>query len=64
MVTALLVEHGLSVGTYTSPHLQRVNERIACDGEPIGDEDLAEVLAELAAARAAVGRASRPGSSC
>ena len=27
MLTALLVAKGLSVGTYTSPHLERVNEQ-------------------------------------
>ena len=29
MITSLLVAHGLSVGTYTSPDLERVNERLA-----------------------------------
>ena len=53
MVTALLAEQGLTVGTYTSPNLSRVNERIARNGEPIDDESLVEVLASLA-------RASRP----
>ena len=41
MVTSLLREAGLGVGTYTSPHLEQINERISYDGEPIGDEDLA-----------------------
>ncbi len=49
IVTALLRAHGLTVGTYTSPHLARVNERIARDGEPISDIDLAEVLTGIAA---------------
>lgn len=49
MVTALLMAHGLRVGTYTSPHLHRVNERLACNGVAIGDEELAEVLTEVAA---------------
>jgi dihydrofolate synthase/folylpolyglutamate synthase len=49
MVSALLRAHGLSVGTYTSPHLERLNERIARDGEPISDEDLAEALGGVAA---------------
>ncbi|MEX0767796.1 MAG: Mur ligase family protein [Microthrixaceae bacterium] len=49
MVTALLQAHGLRVGTYTSPHLLRVNERIARDGEPISDSELAEVLTGIAA---------------
>jgi dihydrofolate synthase/folylpolyglutamate synthase len=49
MVTALLREHGLSVGTYTSPDLERVNERLAWNLEPIADEAFAAVIAELAA---------------
>lgn len=48
MITRLLIAHGLKVGTYTSPHLERVNERICVDGEPIGDEDLAEMLHAVA----------------
>ena len=48
MLTGLLVARGLSVGTYTSPHLQRVNERIAWNLEPIPDDDLAAVLSALA----------------
>ena len=48
MITSLLVESGLSVGTYSSPHLQRINERIAWNGDPISDEQFAEVMTELA----------------
>jgi dihydrofolate synthase/folylpolyglutamate synthase len=48
MITSLLVESGLSVGTYSSPHLQRINERICWNGEPISDEDFASVVTELA----------------
>ena len=48
MVTALLGARGLSVGTYTSPHLERLNERMAWGGLPIRDEDLAEVLSSVA----------------
>jgi dihydrofolate synthase / folylpolyglutamate synthase len=48
MTAALLVGAGLSVGTYTSPHLQQVNERIAWNGEPIPDPDLDELLAMVA----------------
>ena len=50
---------GLTVGTYTSPHLERVNERIARNGEPIDDDDLAEVLADLAALEPLAGVAPR-----
>jgi dihydrofolate synthase / folylpolyglutamate synthase len=48
IVTRLLMAQGLTVGTYTSPHLHRVNERIARDAEPISDDDLAEQLAAMA----------------
>src|SRR5262249_31956594 len=47
-LTALLTAKGLRVGTFTSPHLDRINERLAADGEPISDADLAEVLTDLA----------------
>lgn len=48
MVTALLAVHGLTVGTYTSPHLTRVNERLARNGEPIDDAALADCVAAVA----------------
>lgn len=38
MVERLVREHGLRTGRFTSPHLHRVTERIAVDGEPISDE--------------------------
>ena len=49
MVTELLREAGLSVGTYTSPHLERLNERIAWNGEPIPDDELGRVIGAVAA---------------
>jgi dihydrofolate synthase/folylpolyglutamate synthase len=48
MVTWLLLAHGLTVGTYASPNLVRVNERIQRNGEPIDDDDLLALLATLA----------------
>ena len=45
---ALLVEAGLSVGSYTSPHLERVNERVAWNGHPIDDSTLDELLRLIA----------------
>ena len=48
LVTALLGAHDLTVGTYTSPHLEAINERISRNGLPISDEALAEVLTDLA----------------
>jgi dihydrofolate synthase/folylpolyglutamate synthase len=48
MITGLLETAGLQTGAYTSPHLSRVNERIAYRGEPISDTVLAEVLSRVA----------------
>src|SRR5438128_353379 len=48
MLTALLVARGLSVGTYTSPHLERFNERLAWNGESISDAALVEVIEAVA----------------
>jgi len=46
-------------GTYTSPHLQKVTERIAFDGHPIADADFAAVLQVVARAEALSGSAAR-----
>jgi dihydrofolate synthase/folylpolyglutamate synthase len=48
ILTELLMANGLTVGTYTSPNLQTVNERLARDNEPIDDDELTEVLGSLA----------------
>lgn len=45
LCVALLDALGLTAGSYTSPHLQRVNERIARGGEPIDDDALDDLLA-------------------
>lgn len=47
LVTALLSAQGLRVGTYTSPHLECLNERILLDGEALDGTALAAVLADL-----------------
>ncbi len=47
-LTSLLTAKGLRVGTFTSPHLEAINERLCADGEPITDAELAEVLSTLA----------------
>ncbi len=49
MTSALLRAAGLSVGTYTSPHLERINERLAWDGADIGDDALGEAIGRVAA---------------
>src|SRR5437763_12545448 len=45
---------GLSVGAYTSPHLERVNERMAWGGEAVTDHALAEELRIVAVAEGAL----------
>ena len=44
---AMLREAGYRTGLYTSPHLERINERIRMDGEPIPDEAFAEVFTRI-----------------
>lgn len=39
-LSSILREEGYNVGTYTSPHLERVNERIVINGKEISDEEL------------------------
>lgn len=55
MCTELLRVSGLSVGTFTSPHLEQINERIAWDGEPISDDDLASAISTVAAVEEVAG---------
>lgn len=47
-ITELLVAHDLSVGTYTSPHLVSLTERILWNGEPIRDDAFASLIALIA----------------
>lgn len=44
IVTSLLSVTGLSVGTYTSPHLQTMRERIAHSGDPISEDVFGEMF--------------------
>jgi dihydrofolate synthase / folylpolyglutamate synthase len=48
MITELLKARGLRVGTYLSPHVERINERIRLDGEPLDDDRFAEAVADVA----------------
>jgi len=48
MITRLLMAHGLTVGTYTSPHLERPNERMSRNAEAISDDEFAEQIAAVA----------------
>jgi len=59
-VSQLLITKGLNVGTFISPHLQRLNERIMVGLQPISDADLAEVLTDLAGLEDLLGDEMRP----
>lgn len=48
MTREILVAHGLSVGTFTSPFITRFNERIELDGQPIADDDLVRITSRVA----------------
>ena len=41
MLESILRAAGLRTGLYTSPHLERINERIRIDGTDISDADFA-----------------------
>jgi dihydrofolate synthase/folylpolyglutamate synthase len=47
MATSLLVAHGLRVGTFTSPHLEVIEERLALDGECATAGQFAGAVADL-----------------
>lgn len=51
MLEAVLLAAGYQVGTYTSPHLLRYNERVRLGGEPVADEVLIRAFARVEAAR-------------
>ncbi len=44
----ILAATGLSVGSFTSPDLERINERIVWDGRPIPDDEFARVMGLIA----------------
>lgn len=47
IATALLAAHGLNVGTFTSPHLERVEERLAINNVSATQEEFAEAVADI-----------------
>jgi len=48
MIDTLLRAHDLRTGRFTSPHLERINERICVDGEPLTDEELVRAFNDVA----------------
>lgn len=48
LCAALLSASGLRVGTFTSPDLHAVNERIGVNAEPVSDDDFVSLMSRLA----------------
>jgi dihydrofolate synthase/folylpolyglutamate synthase len=48
MIDTLLRAHDLRTGRFTSPHLERINERITIDGEPLTDEEFVRAFNDVA----------------
>ena len=48
LISSLLTATGLRVGSFTSPDLHAINERIAVNSEPIDDEEFISLLQRLA----------------
>ncbi|MGH8946170.1 MAG: bifunctional folylpolyglutamate synthase/dihydrofolate synthase [Acidimicrobiia bacterium] len=49
LATLILVAHGLTTGTLTSPHLQKVEERLAVNGRHANPEEFALAISDVAA---------------
>jgi dihydrofolate synthase/folylpolyglutamate synthase len=49
MSSMVLVAHGLTAGTFTSPHLERVEERIALNGVHADRDEFTRAVADVAA---------------
>ena len=45
----LFVSHGKTVGTFTSPHIVSIHDRICINGEPISDEDFIRLADQVKA---------------
>src|SRR3954449_11993144 len=48
MIDTLLRALDLRTGRFTSPHLERMNERICIDGEPLTDEEFVRAFNDVA----------------
>jgi len=46
-LTSVAMEAGLKVGTYTSPHLESVTERISLNGQPVDEKKFGEMGGRL-----------------
>ena len=48
LITAILAAHGLNTGTFTSPHLERIEERIGVNGRIASPEEFAQAATDVA----------------
>lgn len=44
----IIMAHGLTVGAFISPHLERANERISVNKQPISDDDFLRIINQIA----------------
>src|SRR5690606_8757124 len=49
MAASLLLAHGLTVGTFTSPHLERVEQRFGVNGRDATPDEMAQAAVDVAA---------------
>jgi len=54
MLEAILIDAGYRVGSYTSPHLLRYNERVRVQQQPVTDTALSETFERIDSARQSV----------
>ncbi len=47
MAEAICRAYGMRTGLYTSPHLERINERIAIDGQELSDDDFVDAWEQI-----------------
>lgn len=47
MISRILADSGLKVGTYTSPHLERFTERITINDKEIPEDDVARIISSM-----------------
>lgn len=48
---AIYTAQGYRVGSYTSPHILKYNERIKIDGKPVSDDEICEAFARIESVR-------------
>lgn len=44
MISSVLISSGMTVGTFTSPYVYSFNERFSVNGEPISNDELADII--------------------